>query len=138
MTTRLSMLLWLVCEQRSTLLWLLSPAPASRSEAPAEGRKCCREGSAHQICRPQAAQSRANVACSLHDHGLMYYLPCVSQQTSRPAHFTSLSILFCSVLSLLWLYVLICTTDTSEAPLSGPYLVQCHQMCSGSPSVLQF
>lgn len=107
-------LLWLLGEQGSALLWLLSPAPASRSEAPAEGGKCCREGSAHQTCCPQPAQSRANVACCLHAHGLMYCLPCVSQQAPKPAHFTCFSILFCPVLSLLWRYVLICRTDTSD------------------------
>lgn len=98
MTSRLSTLPWLVCKQGSALLWLLSLAPAPRSEVPAEERKCCREGSAHQTCCPQPAQSRANVPWSLLAHGLMYYLPCVSQQVPRPAHFTSVFLL-CSVLS---------------------------------------
>lgn len=58
------------------------------------GKEVLQEGQ----CCSQPAQSKANVACFLHAHGLMHYLPCVSQQVPISAHFTSVS-LFCSALS---------------------------------------
>lgn len=81
----------------------------------AEGGKCCREGNADQTCCPQPAQRRADVACPLHAHALLYCLPGVSQQVPSPGHFSSVSllysILFYSTLPLLQLWPLICRTS---------------------------
>lgn len=102
------------------------------------GKEVLQEGQ----CCSQPAQSRANVACFLHARGLMHYLPCVSQR------FLYLLILLLFLYSLLFCPVPAVAAGTYlqdwhfglelEAALSGPYLVQCHQMCSDSPSVPLF
>ena len=130
---------WLgpVCQQKDAWHWLLSPAPASRWQVPAEGGKCHRRATLTKPAGPSLLRAGLKwhalwipaLCCPVH---LVWVSRFLALLTS--AVFLYSSIPFHSTLALVSR-----SSDLSQKNLpAGPYLVQCHQICFDSPSAPLF